>query len=137
MGNRRLETFPVWELVFENLPDGAPRIATEKVKWDLTYQRRAGIKTRNAQDLPDGAAAYMARVAKRVYRTLGQSGYARLDFRLAPDGSIYLLESNPKPHLAYGEDFAESAHLAGIEYDRLIHRILNLGLRYHRREVHT
>ena len=35
IGNRRLQTFPVWEMRFENLPDNTPRIATERVKWNL------------------------------------------------------------------------------------------------------
>ena len=37
----------------------------------------------------------------------GLSGYARLDFRLNVDGKFYLLEANPNPNLANGEDFAE------------------------------
>jgi D-alanine-D-alanine ligase len=31
MGNRRLQTLPLWEMHFGSLPEGAPRIATEKV----------------------------------------------------------------------------------------------------------
>jgi D-alanine-D-alanine ligase len=58
------------------------------------------------------------------------SGYARMDFRVTADGRIYVLEANPNPNLSYGEDLAESAHAVGIEYDQLIQRILNLGLRY-------
>ena len=34
------------------------------------------------------------------------------------------------PNLEFGEDFAESAEAAGIKYEQLIQRILNLGLRY-------
>jgi D-alanine-D-alanine ligase len=41
-----------------------------------------------------------------------------------------VLEANANPHLGYGEDFAESAEAAGIAYDMLLQRILNLGLRY-------
>ena len=39
MGNQRLQTFPVWELLFKNLPDDIPNIATARVKWDIEYQR--------------------------------------------------------------------------------------------------
>ena len=41
-----------------------------------------------------------------------------------------MLEANPNPNLAYGEDFAESAEVAGISYERLLDRILTLGLRW-------
>jgi len=58
------------------------------------------------------------------------SGYARLDFRMRPDGSVYLLEANANPDLTHGEDFAESAEVMGIDYEALITRIVNLGLGY-------
>ncbi len=130
LGNRRLETFPVWELTFENLPEAAPNIATAKVKWDATYQKRAGVKTNRPLDLPPDLEARMQRIAKRVFRVLGQSGYARVDLRLTAEGEIYVLESNPNPQLAYGEDFAESAHSMGLDYERLLARIVSLGRRY-------
>ena len=53
-----------------------------------------------------------------------------MDLRLTPDGEIYLLEANPNPQLSYGEDFAESAEAAGLPYDALLQRIVNLGMRY-------
>jgi len=130
IGNQRLDTFPVWELRFEELPDDAPRIATAKVKWDWGYQKKIGVTTQAAKKLPEGAEERIYRLCKRAYRLLGQSGYARMDLRLTAEGRIYLLESNPNPQLEFGEDFAESAELARVPYDRLIQRILNLGLRY-------
>ena len=59
---------------------------------------------------------------------LDLSGYARIDFRLTDDGRIYVLEANPNPQLAYGEDFAESAEAAGLAYDQLLQQIINYGL---------
>ncbi len=130
LGNRRLETFPVWELTFENLPDAAPNIATAKVKWDAKYQKRAGVKTSRPTDLSEELRRRMQGIARRVFRILAQSGYARVDFRLTPEGEIYVLECNPNPQLAYGEDFAESAHSMGMDYERLLARIVSLGRRY-------
>jgi D-alanine-D-alanine ligase len=131
IGNRRLQTFPVWEMVFENLPDGAPHIATAKVKWDRNYQKKSGIKTRAAEGLADGVRERVRRMCKRVFRILGLNGYARMDIRLTNEGKIYLLEPNPNPDIARDEDFADSAKAAGVTYEQLIRRILNLGLRYH------
>jgi D-alanine-D-alanine ligase len=69
-------------------------------------------------------------ISKRTYRILGLSGYARIDFRLDPAGKLFVLEANPNPQLAYGEDFAESAERAGISYEALLQRIINLGRRW-------
>jgi D-alanine-D-alanine ligase len=40
------------------------------------------------------------------------------------------MEANPNPQLAYGEDFAESAERAGMDYDELLQQILLAGLRW-------
>jgi D-alanine-D-alanine ligase len=130
LGNDRLSTFPVWEMFFENLPEGAEPIATARVKWDLAYQRRVGIETGPAKDLPPERAAEIARVAKRTYRALGLSGYARIDLRLTEDGRLFVIEANPNPDLTRDEDFARSAAAAGIEYPELLQRIVTLGLRH-------
>ena len=69
-------------------------------------------------------------MCKRVYRILGLTGYARMDFRLTESGDLFLLEPNPNPDLAADEDFALSAKSMGLDYDRLIHRVTNLGIRF-------
>jgi len=129
IGNDRLTALPPRELVFENAPDGAPLIATARAKHDLGYQKRHGIDQRAAEDLPEGVAAGLEHLAKRIYRTLELTGYARLDFRLRPDGSLYFLEANPNPEIALGEEFASAAQAAGMEYPELLQRIINLGMR--------
>jgi D-alanine-D-alanine ligase len=130
MGNVRLQTLPIWELVFTKASDDMPLIATAKVKWDAKYQKKLGVETRAAKDLPDGAETQIPRICKRVYRALKLSGYARMDLRLTDDGRVYVLEANPNPNLAYGEDFAESAETIDISYEALLQRIINLGLKY-------
>ena len=129
VGNQRLKILPIWELLFTKLPEDVPRIATAKVKWDLDYQKQHGITSDEAINLPDGVADRIRRICKRIYRILDLTGYARIDLRMTPEGKIYVLEANPNPQLAYGEDLAESAHAAGITYDQLCQRIVDLGLR--------
>lgn len=133
IGNKRLEVLPIWELRMENLPKGAPFVATEKVKWDLAYQERVGLTTGPSAGLDDAVAERVRRTAKRAYRALEQSGYARMDFRVTDAGKVYLMESNPNCDLTYGEDFAKSAELAGTEYPALIERIVRLGERWSKR----
>ncbi|HEY8493641.1 MAG TPA: ATP-grasp domain-containing protein [Myxococcota bacterium] len=130
LGNERLQTFPVWELFFDKLPAGSHPIATERAKWDRDYQLRVGIATGPAQDLPKELSQHIAHLAKRCYRALHLSGYARMDLRLSEDGRVYVIEANPNPDLRREEDFAASAAAAGIPYPQLLQRILNLGLRH-------
>ncbi len=72
----------------------------------------------------------MQHLAKRVYRALDLSGYARIDLRMKPDGQLSVIEANPNPQLAQGEDFAESAQRAGVSYAKLIEKIISLGLQW-------
>jgi len=130
MGNQRLQTFPVWEMVFKNFQQGEPKMATAKVKWDEDYQKKMGIDTGPA-DLPPETAARISKLCKRMYHVLYLSGYARMDLRPTDDGRMYVLEANANPNLSYGEDFAESAEKAGISYEKLLTRILSLGMGYH------
>ena len=131
LGNERLQVFPVWEMQFGQMPEGVHRIATDRVKWSVKYQKKHGIETSAATGLPDGLLESVQRVAKRVYRTLNLSGYARMDLRMDADGKFYVLEANANPQLAFGEDFAESADRAGLKYEELLQRILNVGLKWH------
>ena len=129
LGNERLQVFPVWEMEFGKMPEGVHRIATDRVKWSAKYQKKHGISTSEAQ-LPEATSEAIKRVAKRVYRTLNMSGYARMDLRTDIEGRFFVLEANANPQLAFGEDFAESAERTGLRYDELLQRILNVGLKW-------
>lgn len=128
LGNSRLTVFPVWELVIEKAPPDEPRIATRKVKWDPEYQARWGVITTEAKDVPKDLVRRIVSVSKRIYRLLLLSGYARLDFRLTPDGQLYFLEANPNPDIAKEGEFAGAAKSAGLSYEPLLGRLLRLGL---------
>src|SRR5690606_27647122 len=97
MGNDRLTRLPVWEMVFGSMPESA--LATRKVKWDKRYQAKYGITTRAAEDLPPAVLTRLDKLSRRIYRALGLSGCARMDFRVTPDGQCYVLEANANPNL--------------------------------------
>ncbi|MDP3690806.1 MAG: D-alanine--D-alanine ligase, partial [Bradyrhizobium sp.] len=73
-------------------------------------------------------SARIQRTAKRIYRTLGLDGYARIDFRLTADGTPYFIEANPNPEIAKSQEFATAALHDGLDYPALLHRILALGI---------
>jgi len=129
IGNRKLQTYTPWELVINNLPDGALNIATGRLKWNPDYQKKVGLVTKPA-DLPPDLQRKLELLSKRIYRHLCLSGYARLDYRMTNDGEFYLLEANPNPQIAMNEDFADSAAHSGLEYPQLLQKIITLGLSY-------
>jgi D-alanine-D-alanine ligase len=129
LGNDRLTAMAPRELVFEKAAPDMPLIATARAKHNYAYQQRYGIEQRAAEELPAKVSASLGEISKRIYRILGLSGYARLDYRLSVEGQLYFLEANPNPDLANGEEFASSAAQHGIDYPDLLTRIMSLGLR--------
>jgi D-alanine-D-alanine ligase len=115
---------------FGSMPESLAAIATRKVKWDRSYQKRYEITTSAAEELPPPLLQKLDRLSRRIYRALHLSGYARIDFRMRQDGSIFVLEANANPNLTGEEDFAESARAAGLEYPALLERIMTLGRGY-------
>jgi len=129
IGNDRLMALPPRELIVDELDPGDDLIATESLKHNIHYQKKHGVRISGARKLPDGMEAALERTSKRIYRMLSLEGYARIDYRLSPDGKLYFLEANPNPELANYEELASAAAKAGIAYEDLIQRLLNLGLR--------
>lgn len=130
LGNERLETFPIWELWFDKLPEGNEPIATARVKWDVDYQKRVGLRTGRARDLPADVEERIHAIARRTYRALHLSGYARIDLRMDAEGRVYVIEANVNNDLTPGEDFPDSAASVGVDYPQLLQRIVSTGLAY-------
>ena len=66
LGNQTLQALPVWELFFTNMPEGAKRIATDRVKWSVKYQNKYGIDSGPAKDLPDLVGSQIQHLCKRA-----------------------------------------------------------------------
>ncbi len=128
LGNAKLQVLPVRECLF-NPDDEGPTMATFRVKHNENYRRKWNIEFGFAEGLNDAVLKRIERVAKRTYRVLQLRDYGRIDLRLTPDGRLVVLEANPNPDIAYGEELAEAAERAGIGYDELIRLIVRTALR--------
>ena len=128
MGNSRLEVMPIRELVFDTQASREQRIATYNVKWNDKYREKIGFKYQYAKNLSSTLQGQIERLAKRIYRKLLLSGYARLDLRLDTLGNAYVLEANPNAAITHDDDVALAAKKAGYSYKQLIQRLLNLAL---------
>lgn len=129
IGNQKLQTYPPWELLMKDLPEGAQNIATDRAKWDPAYQKRVGLITEAARLTPE-LQKHFEQLSKRIYRLLYLTGYARLDYRLTEGGRIFLIEANANPQIARKEDFADSAEHTGVKYEALLQKIITLGMSY-------
>ncbi len=125
-GNYRLEALPVWELRFEGADKPEKEIYSSKAKFNEKYRKRKGIKTQKAK-IDIELEKKIQKVAKKTYRALSLSGYARIDLRVTEAGDIYVLEANPNPDIAHDDEFALSAKYDGQKYEDVLAKILSLG----------
>lgn len=129
LGDTRLRVLPPRELKFSRVPEGAPKYASFKAKWDSDYRERWGIYNTFADDLAPEILRQIRSVAKRTFRVLQMRGYGRIDLRLTAEGRVYVVEANPNPQIAMYEDFSEAARQFGISYNDLIEQITRIGAR--------
>jgi D-alanine-D-alanine ligase len=128
MGNDPPIALPPIEMVFGNDSSAESRIATFKAKWSVRYRESRGIQNMIAQDLSDEVRQRLAEVALRAYDAAGLRDYGRVDVRLAHDDAIYVVEANPNPYLAEGEDLAWAAEEGGHLYPDFIERIAEMAI---------
>ena len=127
IGNGRPRCLPAREMTWRKDVPPRARFASYKVKWDDEYRRRWGIRNRFLPPLEKQTQKNLQSICKNVYRSLQLSGYARIDLRLTAENEFVFIEANPNPMLAKDEDFAMSAKKAGLEYPKLIEKIIALA----------
>ena len=79
-------------------------------------------------DLADEATARAQELALAAYRTLGCAGFARVDLMLDGDGELTVLEANAIPGLTDTSLLPLAAEAAGIGFDELVARVLDLAV---------
>jgi D-alanine-D-alanine ligase len=79
-------------------------------------------------EIGDEATARAQELALAAYRTLGCEGFARVDLMLDHAGELTLLEINAIPGLTDTSLLPLAAEAAGIPFDELIARIVDLAV---------
>jgi len=72
--------------------------------------------------------ARVVEVAKDAFLTLGCRDLARVDIRLSPDGTPYVLEVNTLPGMTEMSTLPRAAAAADIPYDELVERLVRRAL---------
>lgn len=78
-------------------------------------------------DLEPALAERLRELALSAYRIVDCAGMARVDF-LVPSDGIYISEMNTLPGFTATSMFPKQAELAGLPFDELIARLIDLGL---------
>ena len=101
--------------------------ASVKVYWRFQDQGQTPTPFQ-AESATFNGGTFINNTTRRIVRVLELDGYARIDYRLSPDGRLYFLEANPNPEIAEREEFASAAKAAGLAYPALLQKVVELGL---------
>jgi len=78
-------------------------------------------------ELPDPAGERARELAVAAYELLGCSGFARVDLMLDRENELFLLEANAVPGLTETSLLPQAAEAAGIGFDELVGRLVELA----------
>lgn len=135
LGYRKPVILPISEIDFSGLHEGMQRIVSYDAKWMTGTVAYEGTKGVCPAKLPAHAEAKLRDAALRAFHVVGCRDYARVDFRLAPNGEIFLLEVNPNPDISDDAGFARSARAHGLTFPQIVGRIVESALERHALDV--
>ena len=92
------------------------------------YQAGSTVETCPAV-LEADLTAQMQRYAEAVFKALRLKNYARMDFMLAQDGSMYCLEANTLPGMTPTSLLPQEAQAIGVSYGDLCEWLIEISLR--------
>ncbi|MEO6711017.1 MAG: ATP-grasp domain-containing protein, partial [Planctomycetota bacterium] len=127
LGNNSPQVLPVLEVDFSGMPEGAPNILDAKAKWDTESAEYKGSTVVLAQ-IDKALTEKIQGIALEAYKALRVRDYGRVDLRMDDAGNVYVIEVNASCYLERSSELAMSAKAAGIEYEDLLERIVQLAL---------
>ena len=121
---------PGRELTVGILGDRAlPVVEIQPVKdvYDYECKYTPGMAAEFIAELTPAEDGELHRQARLAFDALRLRGYARIDFRLSPDGGLWCLEANTLPGMTPTSLIPQAAAAAGLDFGALCARIVALA----------
>jgi D-alanine-D-alanine ligase len=119
------EVLPPAEILFVDFPEGRPRIVDYRAKWEKTsFEYTNTLRSFEFGPADAPLLSKLASVAVRCWEVFELRGYARVDFRVDPEGTPWVLEVNANPCIAPEAGFIAAAARIGLSYADVVSRII-------------
>ena len=122
---------PLHEIDFSEMPADRPRIVSYEGKWDPASVDYRGTQPRRAHRVDARTRRRIAQAARGAFAALELRDYARVDMRVAADGTPYVIDINPNCDLSASAGVARAASFAGWSYAELIQTICQAAIERH------
>jgi len=128
-GTNGPEVLPPAEMLYVDYPAGKPRILNYASKWDessIEYHRTVRSFDLAAEDRD--LVKRMSEISLQCWRIFDLQGYIRVDFRVDRQNRPWVLEVNANPCLSPDAGFVAACHQGGIDYNKMVSRIISAAL---------
>jgi D-alanine-D-alanine ligase len=127
-----LHAFPPLEFLFEGADSDLERIRSYEYKWGGKKEQMVRA------ELSDDIIKRLVRYSKIAFMVTDCCDYARMDYRISPDGNIYFLEVNYNPGIGpnthgLNNTLTMMASFEGYSFEELIEKIILLAIERSRR----
>lgn len=125
------EMLPVAEMIYEDFPEGKPKILGYTAKWEEdSFEYRHTVRRFVPSDVEPELTARLYQICLQCWQIFGLQGYARIDFRLDAQGIPNVLEINANPCITPGAGFYSACEHAGYSFREVLDRIIACSLRH-------
>ncbi len=119
------EVMPLAEIVFNDFPEGKPKIVGYAAKWDQdTFEYKNTIRSFDMSDIPVKLQEELREMALQCWNIFNLKGYVRVDFRVDQNNKPYVLEINANPCISSDAGFFAACSHAKISFTEVIKRII-------------
>jgi D-alanine-D-alanine ligase len=123
------QVFPFFEIDFSDMPASWPKIVSFEGKWLEDSIEYKGTRPVRCEGLSPELCDKMTRTALDAFQTIGLRDYGRVDIRLTPEGTPYIIDVNPNCDLSdLAGGFSRAAKAGGLAYKDVILRLVGLAL---------
>ncbi|HQG45764.1 MAG TPA: ATP-grasp domain-containing protein, partial [bacterium] len=112
----QVRALPVSEISFSGMPDGMPHIVSYEAKWFEEHPLYQATVPQCPAPVSKALQEALQSLAVRAFRAMGCRDYARVDFRVAGEQEIYILEVNPNPDISPAAGYVRALKAAGLDY---------------------
>ena len=127
-----VEILAVSEIEFEDYGPDKARIVGYRAKWHSDSFEFAHTPRRIPAPLPDSVAQSVSSAARTAWHAAECRDYARVDLRLADDGTFWVLEINCNPDVSADAGFAAACRVHSLGYGGFVQQVIvNAARRAH------
>jgi D-alanine-D-alanine ligase len=123
--NGSLQVLPAAEILFNNYPNGAPKIVDYAAKWETnSFAYSATVRRFDFNEDDNALLLQLRDLCHQCWELFKLKGAARIDFRVDNFGNPWILEVNANPCLSSDAGFMAAAKKKGISKQNVIKQLL-------------